>query len=505
MMILTKHEDDVRLLQTSCLYETAPMYVTDQPTFLNGVILIETCLRPDNLLQRIKDVEQRLGRSLEQATIQRHGPRPIDLDILFYYQKRAKTTTTTPDDEDEDEDNNNDVVEPSWKSITVSTPNLTIPHPGIAEREFVLKPLCDMMIMRSRTTTRKENVLLSPSLNNVTVNDLYRDLKRKEESASSSSSPPAPAAVRVLPLPHHGENRILHLNEIIIMGILNLTPDSFSDGGKNWSSSNQERAVKHAFNMIQSGAHIIDIGGESTRPGAKEMASDVQIARTIPVIERIRQETDVPISIDTRHADVARAAVAAGADIVNDVSGGAFDYPAMLNTVAELGVPMIIMHMRGTPETMRSATKYDKGVVEDVATSLLERSVEAQKAGVHRWVQVLDPGIGFAKDLHGNLLLLRHLSKLQSMSDAALPMLIGTSRKGFIGKITGETDPEQRDYGTVASCVTALCVMAVDQGDRGSSDHQTVLTPESYNIVRVHNVAGTKQAMLVMDAILKAQ
>jgi dihydropteroate synthase len=183
---------------------------------------------------------------------------------------------------------------------------------------------------------------------------------------------------------------------------------------------------------------------------------------------------------------VARAAVEAGADIVNDVSGGTFD-PQMLETVAQMRVPMILMHTRGTPETMQQMTEYGD-VVSDVAAALLERSREAEQAGIPRWMQVLDPGIGFAKDLRENLLLLKKMSTLRSLL-RDYPILLGTSRKGFIGKIANETNPEARDFGTVASCVAALCL-----GDS-----------HGCSILRVHNVEGMKQAAIVMDAIKDAK
>ena len=201
----------------------------------------------------------------------------------------------------------------------------------------------------------------------------------------------------------------------------------------------------------------------------------------------MRTDSDIPISIDTRRAQVARAAVSAGADIVNDVSGGSFD-PAMLNTVAELGVPMVLMHMRGTPQTMQSMTEYDD-VVNNVAAALVERSVAAERAGIPRWMQILDPGIGFAKDLEGNLLLLKSLSQVRSIV-GDVPLLLGTSRKGFIGKLTGVADAKERDPGTIASTVAALCI------GQGAGD---------CSVVRVHNVAAIKQGMVVMDAIRKAK
>jgi dihydropteroate synthase len=184
--------------------------------------------------------------------------------------------------------------------------------------------------------------------------------------------------------------------------------------------------------------------------------------------------------------------VKAGADIVNDVSGGTFD-ENMLETVGELGVPIIIMHMRGTPETMDSLTKYND-VVSDVATTLLHQSTVAEKEhGVHRWMQVVDPGIGFAKDLRGNLLLLQNVARIRS-TVGNLPMLIGTSRKGFIGMISGVREADGRDAGTIASCVAALCLE-----DQPDADNQRC------SILRVHNVPECKQAAMVMDSIRNAR
>ena len=429
-----------RLIRTSFLHETAPMYITDQPAFLNGVLEIQTDLEPHVLLKRIKTIEHHLGRNFSSV---RNGPRPVDLDILFYDQLIEGKTTPSP--------------------MILDSPDLVIPHPRIPEREFVLLPLCEIA----------GHSHIHPSLNS-TIGQIYSELKDSIQNYVSS-------AVRVLPL---RRNRTISFNETIIMGILNVTPDSFSDGGK-WTTS-IETSVNRALEMVSEGADIIDIGGESTRPGAETIPPHVQIERTVPVIKGIRNLSDVPISIDTRHSVVARAAVEAGADIINDVSGGSFD-PEMLSTVADLGVPIVLMHMRGTPETMEILTDYDD-VVEDVTKALLERSSEAEREGIPRWLQVLDPGIGFAKDLQGNLQLLKNLSAIRSMLGGA-PILLGTSRKGFIGKITGEKIAEERDYGTVASCIAAICL---NDG------------LDSCNILRVHNVKGSKQAAMVMDAIRKS-
>lgn len=207
--------------------------------------------------------------------------------------------------------------------------------------------------------------------------------------------------------------------------------------------------------------------------------------------------SDIPISIDTRHSKVARAAIEAGADIVNDVSGGLFD-PEMLKTVAELRVPIVLMHMKGTPETMQSYVDDYKNAVLDVSNALDERCRAAVAAGIPRWMQIVDPGIGFAKDLDGNLSLLKNLNVMRSrVGMQSTPILLGTSRKGFIGKVSGVEKPEDRDFGTVASCVAAICL------EDSKMDSSNVAN-DSCNILRVHNVKAAKEAALVMDAIRQA-
>ena len=510
----SKNSDATRLLRTSYLHETAPMYVTDQPPFLNGVIEIETKLSPQSLIQKLKSIEKDLGRNFRTR---RNGPRVIDLDILFYY------------DQDEENARNEEVgevganVQPTSPIIledTSSSLPLIIPHPRIAEREFVLQPLCEVAGHDFMHPTLNAPIgdLLSQLLLNTTedaTNSPSTDCSAVTSSATKSSSAYlGPSAIRMLPLPN---GRQITFNETIIMGILNVTPDSFSDGGKY--TSTVDSAVRRALEMISEGAHIIDIGGESTRPGAKEVSIDEQIQRTVPVIRKLRKvlsmspsqdlqgqediedhgirgrvQNDVVISIDTRHAEVAKAAILAGADIVNDVSGGKFDR-AMLPTVSDLGVPIILMHMRGIPETMQSMTSY-QNVVDEVAAALLECCNDAANAGIPKWLQVLDPGIGFAKDIDGNLLLLKHYNKLRALVQNA-PLLLGTSRKGFIGKISNEEIAENRDFGTVASCIAALCL--------GSDDGTNFNGIQRCNILRVHNVKGAKQATLIMDAITNAK
>jgi 2-amino-4-hydroxy-6-hydroxymethyldihydropteridine diphosphokinase len=233
-----------RLMRTSFLHETAPMYVTNQPAFLNGALEIETNLSPLSLLHRLKRIEKYIGRNFSEV---RNGPRVLDLDILSYEEVAHDDASSSP--------------------IILDSTELTIPHPRIAEREFVLTPLCEVAGPSYR----------HPSLNR-TIGDLLAELMEQSQGSRD--------AVRVLPLPR---GRMIHFNESVIMGILNVTPDSFSDGGKfDWSI---EIAVSRALEMESEGARIIDIGGESTRPGAQEVPIEEQILRTVPVIQRIRQGT----------------------------------------------------------------------------------------------------------------------------------------------------------------------------------------------------------------------
>jgi dihydropteroate synthase len=356
----------------------------------------------------------------------------------------------------------------------------------------------------TKTDGIDDGIIIRHPIHNVSMSRLLDSLMRKNrgsgmggdggENDNEKHGDGVMGAVRVLPLPR---GRMLYFNRTLIMGILNVTPDSFSDGGMH--SDTVENAAAHAIQMINDGADIIDVGGESTRPGASDVTETMEMERTLPVIRRIRElGIDVPISIDTRRSSVAKAAIIAGADVINDVSGGTHD-PRMLGVVSSLGVPMIIMHMRGTPSTMVSCANYDEyngGVVAGVAHELNRRVAEAEAAGVHRWLQVIDPGIGFAKDYDGNLSLLGNLDSLRGQC-GDLPLLIGPSRKRFIGEITGEAGPLDRDYGTVAACLASIR-FGYDNGKGNHGDAPC-------NILRVHNVKAVKQAILVYDAIKDAR
>ncbi|TRU70420.1 MAG: dihydropteroate synthase [Microcystis viridis Mv_BB_P_19951000_S69] len=258
-----------------------------------------------------------------------------------------------------------------------------------------------------------------------------------------------------------------------IMGVLNVTPDSFSDGGE---FDKVENALLQAMKMIEAGADIIDIGGQSTRPGAQEISLEAELSRVIPVITAIRQQSSIPISLDTTRAIVAAQGIAAGADLINDISGGTFDR-LLLPTVAKLAVPIILMHLRGNPQTMQSLTHYDN-LVKEIKEFLQDRVKEALQWGIARENIIIDPGIGFAKTGRQNLELLRELGQFR---DLDLPILIGLSRKRFIGDITGKDDPKERVFGTAAACAIAIAKGA--------------------DILRVHDVAAIVDVRKVVDAI----
>lgn len=261
-----------------------------------------------------------------------------------------------------------------------------------------------------------------------------------------------------------------------LMGILNVTPDSFSDGGQ---FNTLDAAIAQAKHLVHAGADLLDIGGQSTRPGAAQISLSEELQRVVPVITALRQAAwmaTVPISIDTTRAEVAQAAIAAGADLINDISGGTFE-PHIFTVAAAQQVPIVLMHIRGTPQTMQQMTNYDD-VVQTVAQSLQQQVDRAIAAGVKPEQIILDPGIGFAKTAAQNLELLRHLSRLRTLG---YPLLVGPSRKSFIGKIIDQPDPQQRVWGTAAACCAAIA--------------------QSADILRIHDVAELRDVCRVADAI----
>ncbi|WP_136513044.1 dihydropteroate synthase [Geomonas edaphica] len=267
--------------------------------------------------------------------------------------------------------------------------------------------------------------------------------------------------------------RTLSLERPQIMGILNMTPDSFSDGGRFFSV---ERAVERAREMEREGADIIDIGGESTRPDAPAVSLQEELDRVLPVIEGLKGNISVPISIDTYKAGVAKAACAAGAEIVNDVTGLMFD-PEMAAVVAESDAGVVVMHTRGMPDTMQKDTNYDD-LITDVKDYLTGSIELARRAGVPAGRIVVDPGLGFGKSVQGNLELIKRLEEFRPLG---CPILVGPSRKSFIGAVTGR-DGGERIFGTAAAVVMSIVHGAA--------------------IIRVHDVAAMRDVAVMTRALM---
>lgn len=424
---------------------------------------METELEPLPLLDALQDIEKSMGRK----KIIDKGPRNIDLDVLLYENR------------------------------TVSHPRLQIPHPLIAEREFVLRPLAELIPHRALDDLRPWRL----------IQDLLNELPPTAANTEPLSTL-TPLRASTAPL-----NALRSTRTTQVMAILNVTPDSFSDGGvhlpptekgKGEHLSSNEK-VNGSFSsssppspaylaslrstiqrFIASGATLIDVGGQSTAPGAPEVSVAEELERVLPAIRLIRsmpEAAHVSVSVDTYRAAVAEAAVAAGADVVNDVSAGLLD-DAMLPTVARLGCTVCLMHMRGTPATMSRMNDYPRGLIPTLAEELRARVEAAENAGIRRWRIILDPGMGFAKVGDQNLDILRHMPELRQWPGLeGLPWLLGSSRKSFVGKITGVSKPGDRIHGTAATVTAAV---------QGGAD-----------IVRVHDVPEMAQVVKMADAIFR--
>jgi dihydropteroate synthase len=272
-------------------------------------------------------------------------------------------------------------------------------------------------------------------------------------------------------------------DRVTIVGILNATPDSFSDGGRFGGRAGPidvAAAVDAAAALVRDGAHVLDVGGESTRPGALEVPAELETSRAVPLVEALAKRFDVPISIDTRKSEVAGAALDAGARVVNDVSGLGRD-PGLAGLAARRGATLVLGHLRGTPETMQEAPRFDDVVVE-VAAELRAAAARAEAAGVPRSRLVVDPGLGFGKNLEHNLRLLAGLAELRKR--VGLPVMVGPSRKSFLGAVTGDPAPA-RDAATAAACAVAAF--------------------EGVDAVRVHEVAGARRAVAVGLALRRCR
>ena len=268
----------------------------------------------------------------------------------------------------------------------------------------------------------------------------------------------------------HG--RTLRLDQPRIAGIINVTPDSFSDGGLHFDAS---VAIAHGLRLVEEGADLLDVGGESTRPGAEEVSAEEEIRRVVPVIEALAKQTSVPIAIDTSKPEVMRAAVAAGAGFINDVF--ALRRDGALDAAADLKVAVCLMHMQGEPRTMQQDPHYDD-VVSDVRRFLAERIFACEMSGIDKKRIVVDPGFGFGKTLEHNLALLRALDQFAALG---VPLLVGVSRKGMIGGLTGRENPADRAAGSAAAALLAV--------QKGAA------------IVRVHDVAATRDVLAVWQGV----
>ncbi|KAL6047348.1 trifunctional dihydropteroate synthetase [Balamuthia mandrillaris] len=447
LIALNKLREFAVVLCTSQLYETAPAYVLDQPSFLNAVCKVKVDCSADQLLRRLKRIESEMGR---KESI-RYGPRCIDLDILFY------------DD------------------VHIHTEELTIPHSRLPERDFILGPLCDIAPDHMHPVLKKTVSQLLKELGTAhelrcTIPirfDVHQTPEQRLAITSSSSSESNGDSICPRAKFWFWKERTY------IMGILNITPDSFSDGGDHLSI---EAALQRAKQMLVDGVDILDIGGQSTRPNATHLTAEEELDRVLPVIKAIRQTEelkDVPISVDTFYAEVAEESIKAGANIINDVSAGSFD-EKMFAVAAKYQVPIVLMHMRGTPQTMMDKAEYDN-VLEEVSSYLKARAQLAERSfGIPRWNIILDPGIGFAKKAQHSLTLLRRLKELKEKTNN-YPILVGASRKGFIGGILQQAEPKKRGWGTAATSVAAVAGGA--------------------NILRVHDVKEQRDVILVADAI----
>jgi dihydropteroate synthase/2-amino-4-hydroxy-6-hydroxymethyldihydropteridine diphosphokinase len=427
----------VTVLTQSPIYQTPPWGYTEQADFLNQVIKAETTLTPLELLKYVKEIEEKVGRT---ATF-RWGPREIDIDILFY------------DD------------------LIFEDKKLTIPHPYLHQRNFVLVPLADL-----------SPDLLHP-LTGLTVRQHLAEL---DPSSVTKFDPEQEKLV--------ADNQPLTINNktfawgsrTFVMGIINLTPDSFSGDGLNSATDPVKAAVDQAARFIEAGVDILDLGGESTRPGSEPVGAEEETQRVLPVIEALVGEYDITISIDTYKASVAAKALDAGAHIINDVWGLRAD-PELGRVAAEKNAPVILMHNRSTPKSADVqqrlggryiGMKYDD-LIEDIMTELMESVELARQAGIPDEHIILDTGIGFGKTVEQNLEL---LNRGDEISDLGYPLLIGPSRKSFIG-FTLDLPPGQRVEGTAAAISVAIV--------RGA------------DIVRVHDVETMVRVARMTDAIVR--
>ncbi|CAF1481583.1 unnamed protein product [Adineta ricciae] len=484
----------INVVSTSSLYISKPMYHKDQADFFNGVVKVSfKDLSPLDLFKKCKEIEYVYINRVKKFT---NGPRLIDLDILLY------------DD------------------IIYNTNDLIIPHKSMLERSFVLQPLCELLRFD----------ILHP----VTAESFHHHLAQLLASKSNETLQESSDLLQIVPVPRleldHDKNplkfdQLKYSRPALIMGILNVTPDSFSDAGANYNASAKEIETT-ALRLLDEGATILDIGGVSTRPGSIAPSEEEELRRVLPVVKIIRESENVRlstclISIDTFRAKVAEQCLNLGADIINDNSMGLHD-PEIFDIVAKYGCPYVMNHTRGTPDTMSKLNNYEPNTNKDITEYMVDplnpsfnvknwdpqvanlingisrelglQMLKGFKRGIRKWQVILDPGIGFAKHLPQSLIVIKHASHFKKysmmvnehcdddvehfyLSFNGLASLLAPSRKNFLGRICDEPVPRDRVMSTGAA------IMACVQ--------------QNADIVRVHDVKEMKKVVKVIDAIYK--
>uniref|UniRef100_A0A0G4G6C9 Pterin-binding domain-containing protein n=1 Tax=Chromera velia CCMP2878 TaxID=1169474 RepID=A0A0G4G6C9_9ALVE len=477
---------------TSCLYATSPHHSFDTsspPSFLNACIRIQTPLSPHESLKALKSIENMFGRNSVgtpgvASRSRVYSSRPLDLDILFFDR------------------------------LTLESPDLSIPHPRLHTRPFVLEPLADLCPDWEHPTLKRTVAAIL----------LRLELSKGKERGDGDG-----VVKRVFPLGSRllwslENRRSFDLEDDTwdlegvkggrlgplptrIMGILNVTPDSFSDGGKYFSV---EKAVEQALAMHEEGADMIDIGGESTRPGAVQPLEEEEMRRVIPVIQKIREVSpNLPISIDTRRASVAEAAVGAGADLVNDVTGGVHD-SGMAGAVSRSRASFCVMHMRGDPGTMDSLCEYEGegGVVGEVGGALFRRLADLSGDGggdreaggvIPLWRMCADVGLGFAKTPQQSLSLLRELPQIRARLPRGVPLLVGYSRKRLIAHVINQSR-SKRMSSNDASIPPAV---PMEERDVTGAAAAFWCAQHHAEIVRVHDVKTTRLGRALADGMFR--
>lgn len=454
-------EKNIRVLATSSIFKSKPMYYLDQADFYNGALKVSTSLTPEELLKAVKDIEYNIIKRVKEFD---NGPRSIDLDILLY------------------------------DNVIMNTPDLNVPHIRMLERTFVLKPLCELV----------PPTMLHP----VSAEPLHEHLKQLEKKESDQSVQESSELADLIPIGTVKPLEYSKSSPTQVMAILNVTPDSFSDGDKKNLFFKQIMAK--VDDMVTQGVDIIDVGGCSTRPDSTPPTEWEEASRVMPIVSAIKKKygDKVYVSVDTYRASVAEKSIKQGADIINDISAGMFD-DQMYSVIAKYQVPYVINHTRGNIETMTKLTDYsetatelqlfdnqtspDHVLISEVGKELSALISKMYSAGIRRWQLVLDPGLGFAKGVSANLSIIRNLDAFEHYKqlDSAtgeyisfdnIPVLLGPSRKRFIGTITDESINE-RSYGT-AACVA----VGIGNGAR---------------IMRVHDYKPMKDVCRMSDAIYR--